>query len=45
MKHTQAGLDDKQMLNGRPTVYVCENFACKKPLTAQADLANLLGSL
>jgi uncharacterized protein YyaL (SSP411 family) len=24
------------MVNGKPTVYVCENFACKQPVTDPA---------
>ena len=26
-------LDGKSMLDGRATVYLCENFTCKEPLT------------
>ncbi len=29
-------------LNGRPTVYVCENYACQLPVTEPAGLARLL---
>ncbi len=29
-------------LDGRPTAYVCENFACKQPVTNPDDLDNLL---
>jgi len=29
-------------IDGKPTAYVCENFACKLPVTSAADLARLL---
>jgi uncharacterized protein YyaL (SSP411 family) len=29
-------------LHGRPTVYVCENYACQLPVTEPADLGKLL---
>jgi hypothetical protein len=33
---------DKASLGGKPTVYVCENFACKSPVTRVADLIEQL---
>ncbi len=44
-----AGLDGVPLLQGKPlnpenpTAYVCENFACQKPVTTPAELAALLG--
>jgi uncharacterized protein len=32
-------LDGKNLVDGRPAVYVCENFACKTPVTDAASLA------
>jgi hypothetical protein len=32
----------KQAIDGRPTAYVCENYACQKPVTSAAALASLL---
>jgi uncharacterized protein YyaL (SSP411 family) len=32
-------LEGKQRLDGKPTVYVCENFACRAPATDVAALA------
>jgi uncharacterized protein YyaL (SSP411 family) len=32
-------LDGKGLVDGKPTVYVCENFACKTPVTDAANLA------
>jgi uncharacterized protein YyaL (SSP411 family) len=29
-------LRDRPMLNGKPTVYVCENFTCQQPVTDAA---------
>jgi uncharacterized protein len=29
-------------IDGRPSVYICENFACKAPLTDVYELRNLL---
>jgi hypothetical protein len=29
-------LRDRPMVNGKPTVYVCENFTCKQPVTDPA---------
>jgi len=30
------------VMEGRPTVYVCENFACRLPVTTEEDLVKLL---
>lgn len=35
-------LEGKAELNGSPTAYVCEDFTCKSPVTAPAELAALL---
>ena len=35
-------LEKRLQINGLPTVYVCENFACQRPVTAPAELAELL---
>jgi hypothetical protein len=35
-------LEKRPQINGLPTVYVCENFACKLPVTAPTELAELL---
>jgi uncharacterized protein YyaL (SSP411 family) len=32
-------LEDKHAVDGKPTVYVCENFACQAPVTDAAMLA------
>ncbi|HEY3244563.1 MAG TPA: thioredoxin domain-containing protein, partial [Phycisphaerae bacterium] len=32
----------KQAIDGRPTAYVCENYACQKPVTSASELATLL---
>jgi uncharacterized protein len=36
-------LEGRQATDGRPTVYVCENFVCKKPVTEIEELRKLLG--
>jgi len=33
---------DMRMLGGRPTVYICRDFACQKPLTDPAQVARAL---
>ena len=35
-------LKDKTMLSGKATVYVCEDFACKRPVSEPGDLKRLL---
>jgi uncharacterized protein len=35
-------LADRNMLDGKPTAYVCQNYACQRPVTTPADLASLL---
>jgi len=35
-------LKDRPLKNGKPTVYVCEGFVCKNPVTAISELKELL---
>jgi uncharacterized protein YyaL (SSP411 family) len=35
-------LQGKGELNGAPTVYVCEDFTCEKPVSTAVELAVLL---
>ena len=35
-------LKDRPLKNGRPTVYVCEGFVCKNPVTTISELMELL---
>jgi uncharacterized protein YyaL (SSP411 family) len=37
-------LHDRPMLDARATAYVCQNFACRAPVTDAADLATQLAS-
>ncbi len=37
-------LRDRDLQNGRPTAYVCEDFVCNLPVTTPADLAGQLRS-
>jgi len=32
------------MLNGKPTAYICENYACKLPTSDRATVAKLLAN-
>ena len=48
--HNEPGKDekspllmDRKLINGKATAYVCENYACKLPVTTAAELAELLG--
>ncbi|MGB9640929.1 MAG: hypothetical protein ACPL4H_08430, partial [Anaerolineales bacterium] len=36
-------LQDRPLLNGQPTAYVCQNFMCKEPLNRPHDLLIQLG--
>jgi len=35
-------LQGKRMVNGRPTAYVCRNFACQEPVTSADELERVL---
>lgn len=35
-------LRERKLIDGQPTAYVCENFACQKPVTTAADLREQL---
>jgi len=35
-------LKDRQTVEGKPTVYVCENFVCQRPVTTVEELNDLL---
>jgi uncharacterized protein YyaL (SSP411 family) len=35
-------LKDRPLLDGNPTAYVCQNFACKQPVNQPQDLARQL---
>lgn len=35
-------LQHRLLLNDQPTVYVCENFVCQRPVTRASELADLL---
>jgi len=35
-------LKDRSLIDGKPTAYVCENFACQKPVTTAEDLREQL---
>jgi uncharacterized protein YyaL (SSP411 family) len=36
-------LEGKTQVNNRPTVYVCENYTCQKPVTTVEDLKKQIG--
>lgn len=42
MEDAPALLRDRPLKDGKPTVYVCEGFVCKNPVTAISDLEELL---
>jgi uncharacterized protein YyaL (SSP411 family) len=35
-------LRDRKALDGKPTAYVCENLACKQPVSDVAEFEKLL---
>ena len=35
-------LEQRTMVGGEPTAYVCENYACQLPVTSSAALADQL---
>jgi uncharacterized protein YyaL (SSP411 family) len=35
-------LQERRMIDGKPTAYVCENFVCQKPVTTVGELAKQL---
>jgi uncharacterized protein YyaL (SSP411 family) len=41
-EHGLALLEDREMIEGKPTAYVCENFVCQRPVTATNELTALL---
>jgi len=42
--HRLALLEDRPQVDGKPTAYVCERFACKLPVTRPEDLREQLGA-
>ena len=42
---TQAAKDlgrESRRVDGKPAVYVCQNYTCKKPVTTPAELKTLI---
>ena len=37
-------LEGRSLIDGKPTAYVCENFACQKPVTTAEDLREQLST-
>jgi len=37
-------VNDKTLINGHPTLYICRNFACQSPLTNPDDIASALSN-
>jgi uncharacterized protein YyaL (SSP411 family) len=37
-------LENRDMIEGKPTAYVCKGYVCERPVTTAADLWELLGS-
>ena len=37
-------LEGRSLIDGKPTAYVCENFACQKPVTTAEDLREQLNA-
>ncbi len=35
-------LQDREMIDGKATAYVCENFVCQRPVVTPAELRELL---
>jgi uncharacterized protein YyaL (SSP411 family) len=35
-------LAGREMINGKPTVYVCQDYSCRRPVTSVGELAELL---